>query len=108
MPLHCLKRHQLVGSTKPAVGAFWSVDTCCAAVLCACRQHTVLVNRGWVPPNWKAQWQERFAALQPTGTVSVTGVVQGSEHPSSFVPHNDAQAGDFFWMDVQGIVSCCL
>jgi cytochrome oxidase assembly protein ShyY1 len=74
---------------------------------CCCRQHTVLVNRGWVPPNWKAQWQERFAALQPSGSVSVTGVVQGSESPSGFVPPNDAQAGDFFWMDVQGIVSGC-
>ncbi|WIA13387.1 hypothetical protein OEZ85_006967 [Tetradesmus obliquus] len=67
------------------------------------RQHTVLVNRGWVPPNWKAQWRERFAALQPSGSVSVTGVVQGSESPSGFVPANDAAAGDFFWMDVPGI-----
>lgn len=65
----------------------------------------MLVNRGWVPPNWKAQWQDRFAALQPTGSVKVTGVVQGSESPSSFVPHNDPQQGDFFWMDVAGIVS---
>jgi cytochrome oxidase assembly protein ShyY1 len=58
-----------------------------------------------VPPYWKAQWQERYVALQPRGSVSVTGVVQGSESPSSFVPQNDAQAGDFFWMDVPGIVS---
>lgn len=42
---------------------------------------------------------------QPQGLVQVTGVVQGSESPSSFVPDNDAAAGSFFWMDVPGLVS---
>lgn len=43
--------------------------------------------------------------IQPTGRVRVTGVVQGSEQPSGFVPPNDPQQGNFFWLDVQGIVS---
>lgn len=69
------------------------------------RQHTVLVNRGWVPPNWKAEWQEHFKRMQPSSNVRVTGVVQGSENPSGFVPTNDPQQGNYFWVDVQGIVS---
>lgn len=70
------------------------------------RQHSVLVNRGWVPPNWKAEWQQHFMAQQPQGRVSVSGVVQGSESPSSYVPDNAPQQGLFFWMDVPGLVSC--
>ncbi|KAF8058109.1 SURF1 [Scenedesmus sp. PABB004] len=66
-------------------------------------RHTVLVNRGWVPPYWKAEWAARYAALQPAGPVAVTGVVQGSEEPSSFVPPNSPATGEFFWLDVPGI-----
>lgn len=42
---------------------------------------------------------------QPQGLVSVSGVVQGSESPSSYVPQNHPEQGLFFWMDVQGLVS---
>lgn len=69
------------------------------------RQHTVLVNRGWVPPNWKAEWQQQFMAQQPQGLVDVSGVVQGSEAPSDFVPRNEPDAGMFFWVDVPVLVS---
>jgi cytochrome oxidase assembly protein ShyY1 len=68
----------------------------------------VLVNRGWVPPYWRSQWAERYAALQPSGRVAVAGVMQGSESPSSFVPVNDPAAGDYFWLDVPGIVRSCV
>jgi cytochrome oxidase assembly protein ShyY1 len=74
-------------------------------VVFVCRQHTVLVNRGWVPPNWKAEWQQHFMKQQPQGLVSVSGVVQGSESPSSYVPQNQPGQGMFYWMDVQGLVS---
>lgn len=73
--------------------------------MCVCRQHSVLVNRGWVPPNWKAQWQQTFMAQQPQGVVSVSGIVQGSESPSSFVPDNVPEEGSYFWVDVPGLVS---
>jgi hypothetical protein len=42
---------------------------------------------------------------QPQGLVSVSGVVQGSESPSSYVPQNQPEQGMFYWMDVQGLVS---
>lgn len=70
-----------------------------------CRQHTVLVNRGWVPPNWKAEWRQHFMQQQPQGLVAVSGVVQGSESPSSYVPQNQPEQGLFFWVDVPGLVS---
>lgn len=65
----------------------------------------MLVNRGWVPPNWKAEWQQHFMAQQPQGLVTVSGVVQGSESPSSYVPDNKPEEGLFFWVDVPGLVS---
>jgi len=65
----------------------------------------VLVNRGWVPPDWKKQWQEGVQQQQPGGRVVVTGVAQGSEDPSSFVPRNEPDKGNYYWVDVPGIVS---
>jgi hypothetical protein len=37
--------------------------------------------------------------------VTVEGVVQGSENPSSFVPPNNPAEGNYYWLDVPGIVS---
>jgi surfeit locus 1 family protein len=68
-------------------------------------KRTVLVNRGWVPPDWKKHWREGVSAQQPQGRVEVTGVAQGSEEPSSFVPRNEPDRGNYFWVDVPGIVS---
>lgn len=68
-------------------------------------QRTVLVNRGWVPPEWRRRWREGVAAQQPAGRVAVTGVAQGSEDPSSFVPRNEPDKGNFYWLDAPGIVS---
>lgn len=65
----------------------------------------MLVNRGWVPPNWKAEWQQHFMSQQPQGVVSVSGTVQGSESPSDFVPRNEPEAGKYFWMEVPALVS---
>lgn len=65
----------------------------------------MLVNRGWVPPNWKAEWRQHFMQQQPQGLVAVSGVVQGSESPSSYVPQNQPEQGLFFWVDVPGLVS---
>eukprot|EP00879_Flechtneria_rotunda_P003118 GHRR01003339.1.p1 GENE.GHRR01003339.1~~GHRR01003339.1.p1 ORF type:complete len:224 (+),score=77.29 GHRR01003339.1:3723-4394(+) len=70
-------------------------------------QHAILVNRGWVPPSWKADWQQRSLGQQPLGLVKVSGVVQGSEKPSSFVPANEPQQGSYFWLDVPGIAEAC-
>ncbi|KAI8466985.1 MAG: SURF1 family-domain-containing protein [Monoraphidium minutum] len=68
---------------------------------------TVLVNRGWVPPDWRARWGDGAAAAQPAGRVLVTGAAQGSEEPSGFVPRNEPDRGNFFWLDVPGIAEAC-
>jgi len=99
-------------SLDAAPPLLWSASGCDSHDLpVCCRQHTVLVNRGWVPPNWKAEWQQQFMAQQPQGVVSVSGTVQGSESPSDFVPRNEPEAGKYFWMEVPALVSrlvyCC-
>lgn len=66
---------------------------------------TILVNRGWVPPSWRQEWDSRYAAQQAPGDVAVAGTAQGSEDPSSFVPRNEPAKGSWFWLDVPGIVS---
>lgn len=58
-----------------------------------------------MPPDWRTQWEQRFKGQQPAGRVEVTGVAQGSEEPSSFVPRNEPDKGNYFWVDVPGIVS---
>ncbi len=64
----------------------------------------MLVNRGWVPPTWRSGWRDGEAARQPAGRVAVTGVAQGSEEPSSFVPRNEPARGNFYFVDVPAIV----
>lgn len=66
---------------------------------------TVLVNRGWVPPDWRRRWHDGVAREQPQGRVVATGAAQGSEEPSGFVPRNEPDKGNFYWLDVPGIVS---
>ncbi|GBF90555.1 hypothetical protein Rsub_03126 [Raphidocelis subcapitata] len=68
---------------------------------------TVLVNRGWVPPDWRRRWGDGVAAQQPAGRVVATGVGQGSEEPSGFVPRNEPEKGNFYWLDVPGIAEAC-
>ena len=63
------------------------------------------MNRGWVPPVWRHEWRQRYAAQQPAGAVSVAGTAQGSEDPSSFVPRNEPDRGNWYWLDVHGVVS---
>jgi hypothetical protein len=90
-----------------STAASWLTDSCCIAwymSLC-CSQATILVNRGWVPPYWRSLWSEVHQSRQPAPLVTVEGVVQCSENPSSFVPTNNPAEGNYYWLDVPGIVS---
>jgi len=93
----------------------------------------VLVNRGWVPPEWRDLWPLAFpdaeeqeglapgnsaddraaaaAALrdaQPRGRVRVTGAAQPDETPSAFVPRNAARhRREFFSVVASEIAEAC-
>ncbi len=82
-----------------------SASSCASWVMC--RGRAVLVNRGWVPPGWRSSWVEGMLEQQPQGTVRVTGVVQGSEKPSSWMPPNDPAAREFHWVDAPAVVGSC-
>ncbi|MBS0238853.1 MAG: SURF1 family protein [Proteobacteria bacterium] len=62
---------------------------------------TVLVNRGFVPPN-KRDPASR-AAGQTDGEVSVTGLLRLTEPKGAFLRSNDPAAGRWFSRDVQAI-----
>ncbi len=62
---------------------------------------TVLVNRGFVPPN-KRDPASR-AAGQTDGEVSVTGLLRLTEPKGAFLRSNDPVAGRWFSRDVQAI-----
>ncbi|MCJ2025795.1 SURF1 family protein [Methylobacterium sp. J-067] len=62
---------------------------------------TVLVNRGFVPTELKAQ-ADRFAGLIE-GETNVTGILRASEPRGMFVPAPDPAKGEWFNRDVAGI-----
>ncbi|PZQ22128.1 MAG: Surfeit locus 1 family protein [Sphingopyxis macrogoltabida] len=63
---------------------------------------TLLVNRGFVPPERRAP-QSR-AAGNPAGTVTVTGLLRVTE-PGGFLRANDPAAGRWYSRDVAAIAS---
>lgn len=69
------------------------------------RGRIILVNRGWVPPRWRNGWAAGVAAQQPSGCMRATGVVQGSESPSGFMPDSNLGEKQFLWVDVPSLVS---
>ncbi|PZU58386.1 MAG: Surfeit locus 1 family protein [Sphingobium sp.] len=62
---------------------------------------TVLVNRGFVPPEWKAR-TARAAAL-PAGEVRVTGLLRVSEPGGGFLRANDPAQDRWYSRDVAAI-----
>eukprot|EP00887_Chlorella_sp_A99_P004938 scaffold4.g4938.t1 len=57
----------------------------------------VLVNRGWVPDDWR-QSPAAFAGSQPQGEVEVEGIVRVGEEPSKYVPTNQPAQGSFLYI----------
>ena len=58
---------------------------------------TVIVDRGWVPDRLKARTTR--AAGDPTGAVTVTGLMRGPEPRNLFTPADDPKTGQFFTRD---------
>lgn len=58
----------------------------------------VLVNRGFVPSELRDP--SRRAETQPTGTVTVTGLVRAPEPRGWFMPENQPERGEWFTRDL--------
>ncbi|PSC69935.1 Surfeit locus 1 [Micractinium conductrix] len=59
----------------------------------------VLVHRGWVPKEWREEAGMRSSGL-PTGTVKLEGILRKGEDPGSFVPPNEPERGNWFYVNV--------
>ncbi|MCJ2058054.1 SURF1 family protein [Methylobacterium sp. J-048] len=64
---------------------------------------TVLINRGFVPTELKAQADRRDGLIE--GTTLVTGILRASEARGLFVPEADPTRGEWFNRDVAGIAA---
>eukprot|EP00210_Caulerpa_lentillifera_P001265 g1221.t1 len=61
----------------------------------------VLVNRGWVPEAWKQR------TLKSTDESTVNGLVVENEKPNWFVPKNEPNNGNWFFVDSGEIAQHC-
>lgn len=64
---------------------------------------TVLVNRGFVPTELKAQGDRTSGLIE--GETTVTGILRASEPRTMFVPAPDPVRGEWFNRDVAGIAA---
>lgn len=64
---------------------------------------TVLVNRGFVPTELKAQADRRDGLIE--GPTTVTGILRASEARGLFVPEPDPAHGEWFNRDIAGIAA---
>jgi surfeit locus 1 family protein len=62
----------------------------------------VLVNRGWVPADWKEAVPEH---AQPEGTVVIDGIARhrGDDRPGLFTPGNRPESREWYWYDMAGL-----
>ncbi|KAL6771980.1 SHY1 [Auxenochlorella protothecoides x Auxenochlorella symbiontica] len=61
-------------------------------------KRTALVNRGWVPLSWRTDPEERRVG-EPSGQVTVVGVVRHGERAGQFVPPNDLEACTWYYVN---------
>ncbi|WP_010681842.1 SURF1 family cytochrome oxidase biogenesis protein [Methylobacterium mesophilicum] len=64
---------------------------------------TVLINRGFVPTELKAQGDRRDGLIE--GETTVTGILRASEVRGLFVPEPDPARGEWFNRDIPGIAA---
>ena len=64
---------------------------------------TVLVNRGFVPTELKAQADRRDGLVE--GQTTLTGILRASEARGMFVPAPDPKRGEWFNRDIAGIAA---
>ena len=91
-------RETLVQAVTDLGGGFWVMTP-----LVTDRGFTVLVNRGFVPPE-KRDPASR-AEGQPQGEVSVTGLLRLTEPKGGFLRSNDPAAGRWYSRDVAAIAA---
>ena len=58
----------------------------------------IMVLRGWIPGTWRHDPAARKAG-EPSGTVTVEGVVRFGEDPGTFVPDNNPEEGAWFYIN---------
>jgi surfeit locus 1 family protein len=63
----------------------------------------VLINRGFVPTELKAQGDRRDGLIE--GPTTVTGILRSSEARGMFVPEPDPARGEWFNRDIAGIAA---
>ncbi|XP_012286431.1 surfeit locus protein 1 [Orussus abietinus] len=63
------------------------------------RNITILVNRGWVPKNYKVH--EELSEVPKT--VEITGLVRSHETRPPFLPHNSPGAGVWYYRDLNAM-----
>ena len=51
--------------------------------------------------------RQRDANLSAACQVKIEGIVRKSENPSTFVPKNNPEKGQWFWIDVPEIAAAC-
>lgn len=66
-------------------------------------QDVILVDRGWVPFDKKAQSQ-RTDTLISGGDIQIVGMIHKKEHPGLFTPKNDESKNMWFWIDVSAML----
>lgn len=89
---HFLSDHDVRVQAVTVLGAgFWLISP-----FASDNGSIVLVNRGFVPADWKGQ---------PAATTEVTGLLRLSEPGGGFLRHNDPAAGRWFSRDVQAIAA---
>lgn len=64
----------------------------------------VLVNRGWVPSEWRDDVEQQKAG-QPAGKVRLEGILRHGEDPGSFVPANEPVKGNWFYVNVSELAT---
>jgi surfeit locus 1 family protein len=63
----------------------------------------VLINRGFVPPEFKARASRVSSEYQ--GLITITGLLRQSEVQTAFVPDNTPQKGEWFTRDIAAIAA---
>lgn len=89
-------RETLVRAVTERGGGFWVLTP-----LVTDTGFTVLVNRGFVPADWRDPASR--AAGQPLGTVSITGLLRLSEPGGGFLRTNAPAEGRWYSRDVAAI-----
>lgn len=91
-------RETLVVASTELGSGYWVLTP-----LCTDAGFWLLVNRGFVPSEWRSRASR--AASEPHGEQTVAGLLRLSEPGGSLLRHNDAAAGRWYSRDVAAIAA---